>query len=320
MTTIRDALVKDGRGPRATKAVIITNLYTHSACRGKGWASVLLEKLHERIDKGEDEFHGVEFSVAYAKANGNLFKPSKGWVVSPGEHNWLRIPVSGWDGNRTVGFVDDGPRDHGDMLLTAFSMLDVSDCVAAMRERGDGTAYVQIQPNAETMKWHFDRDEAYGSLIYPHAKRCSERSTRSESTPDETPGRTRRGACCSLDGDQRHWIWWTHDFRSGWLMIERTRLAGKDVAAQKTALLRLLQYAVTEAWVLGLDEVVCWQPPQVLFEASGELAREMEGVIKVGNCVRSSRDDTVPLLRWKGGRHPRKLPLEMVAAEHYAVS
>ncbi|KPM34197.1 hypothetical protein AK830_g12374 [Neonectria ditissima] len=285
-TYMRDAIITTGQGTRNTKAVVITDIFTHPEYRMRGMAKMLLTKLRDQMDR--DGFGNADFSVVYGDAHTGLLQ-GLGWQSPPVTQ--LRISL----GQFKIEERKDVPGAEflGYMEIPSLISKDVNTSKLRLSGYRDQKTHVQILPTDELLRWHQIRSRLY-----------SQHMSRGKTALETHGARSHIG--------QPAWMWWVHDYRARKLRIVRiyvARLKGLEDGVRA-----LLEAAVVEASLCGLHEVVIWQPREQVVQAAKQLS---EAYGQGMSALQGERLEMMPCLRWRGGEG-RDVVLEEL--EYYAWS
>ncbi|KAF4980354.1 hypothetical protein FZEAL_3615 [Fusarium zealandicum] len=287
-TYLRGAIVTVGQGTRTTKAVVISEICTHSEYRMRGMARMLLKKLQEHIDM---YFVGVEFTVLYGNGYLDMYR-ELGW--KPLGAKQLRITLD--DFKLTDPRQLSRPSDCVSLRFPEvfqFTDSDVNISKLRLSAHRDRKTHVQILPTDPLTRWHLIRSKLYSQYL--------------------SHGLTQGETCGAISQQERPaWAWWVHDYKKRQLCIGRLFVARHNDFHEVIA--PLLEMAVYEAAKRGLREVVVWDSTEQIELAADTLACAHKYTM---NFNVEERLEMVPCLRWKGGEE-REVVMEQ--GQFYASS
>ncbi|KAH8729612.1 hypothetical protein BGZ61DRAFT_446698 [Ilyonectria robusta] len=270
-TYMRDAIATTGQGTRNSRAVIVTNVFTHSEHRMRGMAKLLLKKLQDHMDRGN--LGNAEFSVVYGDVYMDLFQ-GLGWKPLPATQ--LRISLGQMKKLQERSHVP-GAKFLGYTDVCELSDADMNTSKLRLSGHRDRKVHVQILPTKPLKCWHLMRSQ----LLSQHLGRGE-------------LAKQRHGASSHVK--QPAWAWWVHDYRTRRLCIARLYVARRK--GMEEGVRPLLEAAVIEASVCGLREVVIWEPSEQVIQAAAKLAETYGQGLSISQ---GERLEMVPCLRWKGG-------------------
>ncbi|KAF4462210.1 Acyl acyltransferase [Fusarium albosuccineum] len=271
-TYVRDALMMDSNGPRSVKAVVISDIFTHSEYRMRGIAKQLLKRLQDHMDESMPE---IEFSLVFGSWDLDMYQ-GLGWeplratqmrlMINPDYE--CKIPEGVSSNFKLLGFRDVAELVDGDINICK---LRLSAC-------RDGKTHVQLVPTDPLARWHLIRSRLFSQYL-----------------GRGTMASQKHGALVGIDIPV--WGWWVHDFQRRRLVIGRLFESRKSTQEVEVSL--FLELAMWEARKCGLREVVIWDPsPQCILGGNGLVALYDKDVVLT---VLEKRLERVPCLRWRMG-------------------
>lgn len=273
-TSVRDVITNTGQGVRPAKAVIVTDVFTHSHHRFQGMATRLLKDVQATLDRKPDE--RVEFSLIYSGVHTEFYE-RLGWKPYPAKQ--MRLILGALEIDRLI--------ETDELKILNFDALcdwvhrDVTISKLRLSGMRDAKAHVQILPSPQLMTWHLMRCKMFSQYM----ARTKPQPTLHGATHEDP------------DTTAAVWVWWVHDFKTRRLQIGR--LVATRHQGLESAIKLVLRAAVVEARAWGFREVVLWDPTSQVVTGAHMLADELGNGVQ---AVAEDRAEMIPCLRWHGGK------------------
>ncbi|CUS15692.1 unnamed protein product [Tuber aestivum] len=237
---------------RVSHGHCIGSVFTPPDMRGKGYASIMLKLLAEKL-----RWHGGKSALSALYSDiGKKFYKRLGWHPHSSLH--LDIPVSPSSPPSTTA---DKTTPLKTSSLPPLCTQDIEALKASLTSTPALKPRIAFHPDSKTYDWHFARAEHLASVT-------------------NRPPPTTKGA---ITASGSAWIVWTHDFQKDEPKLHVLRVAGEP---SKEDAKDLLAAALVEAREWGLTCVQSWSPKEAVEEAGKELGgqvveREADGIPSV---------------------------------------
>lgn len=269
--TKKEVLVADADGCRVAEGYAIASVFTPPQYRGHGLASHLLKEVQKLVDQT------AECGALYSDI-GRSFYTKLGWKDYSSQQLVFHLEKD----FQAPAKVDDVAL----LTETEITTLCAKDIDVLKRkfqqlaDTKDGKTCVTFLPAPTQFSWHFARVAFMAKAL------------RGVENVEHHGAQTSDGSS---------WIYWDHDLREKKLKIMRIVTQESDSREKREADIEaLLKAALAEASAWGLPKMGVWSPGRETSAAAMNIWHEVGSTLALSFESRSA--DSIPSLRWKGGK------------------